>query len=541
MEKFAIVSVYDKTGLVPFVKALIDHGIQILSTGGTAKFLAEQGIPLASIDSYTGHPEILDGRVKTLHPKVHGGILARRSRKDDLEQLVKNDISLIDYVVVNLYPFTDKLRELEERGQIAADAAGHDSMLEFIDIGGPTMIRAAAKNYKDVVPLCSPSDYDTVLRELSIAGEVAPETRQRLAGKVFTTMAAYDASIARFFSLREQVRDEKGERIALAPTEGIVLERSLELRYGENPHQQAGLYRKVEVGSNRGPEPWRALQGKELSYNNLLDMYAALDLFFELYEARGERHPAVIIKHCNPCGSALAESPLRAFTDARDCDPVSAFGGIVVLSGTVDEDLAREVTAGFVEVVAVQSLSPAAKEIFAKKKNIRLIECDFERFTAMRRAGGLTIRNYFGDFLVQTSDHRTVAPQASQTVTERKPDSNMLADLDFAWRVCKHVKSNAIVIVKNGRAIGVGAGQMSRVDAAKIAIQRAQLHGHDIAGSVVASDAFLPFADTLEVLHATGVQALVQPGGSIKDEDVIKRANELNAVMLFTGERHFRH
>ncbi len=541
MEKLAIVSVYDKTGLVPFVKGLAELGTGILSTGGTAKFLAEQGVELRSIDSYTGHPEILDGRVKTLHPKIHGGILARRERKVDLALLAVNNISLIDFVVVNLYPFSDKLRELEAKGSISSDAHGHDSMVEFIDIGGPTMIRASAKNYRDVVVICDPADYQPVLEELRSAKAISAATRMRLAAKVFTTMAAYDASVARYFSLSENVADEKGNRIPLAPVEAFVLERKQELRYGENPHQHAGVYRKVEIGAADRTEPWQVLQGKELSYNNLLDLHAALDLFLELYEGRGKRHPAVIIKHSNPCGSALAGTPLQAFLDARECDPVSAFGGIVVLSGTVDADLAQAVTAGFVEVVAVSGLSPEAKEVFAKKKNIRLITTDFERLLKLRAAGPLTMRNAFGDFLIQTSDVQLAKLSPQQAVTEAKPDDVMMTDLDLAWRVCKHVKSNAIVIVKDGRAVGVGAGQMSRVDAAKIAVQRAELHGHSVKGGVAASDAFLPFPDTLEILAAAGVKALVQPGGSIKDQDVVDAANKLGAVMLVTGERHFRH
>ncbi|MFN8389791.1 MAG: bifunctional phosphoribosylaminoimidazolecarboxamide formyltransferase/IMP cyclohydrolase [Bdellovibrionota bacterium] len=541
MKKLAIVSVYDKTGLTPFVQALSSLGVGILSTGGTAKYLTEQGIQLQSIDAYTGHPEILDGRVKTLHPKIHGGILARRNRKDDLAQLTENQISLIDFVVVNLYPFGDKIRELEAKGSISADAHGHDSMVEFIDIGGPTMIRAAAKNYRDVAAICDPADYETVINELREKNEVSLETRQRLAAKVFKTMAAYDGSIARFFSLSEKILDDAGNKIQLAPVEPIVLERKLELRYGENPHQSAGLYRRVEVGANRAPEPWSVLQGKELSYNNLLDLHGALDLFLELYQARGSKHPAVIIKHSNPCGAAMGATPLAAFESARDCDPVSAFGGIVVLSGIVDAELAQSVTSGFVEVVAAEGYSPEALQVFAKKKNIRVMQCSFDAYLAERGKGGLTMRNYMGDYLLQTIDNHTVQPTADQTVTEAKPSQAMMSDIDFAWRVCKHVKSNAIVLVKDGRAIGVGAGQMSRVDAAKVAVERAQLHGHDLNGAVGASDAFLPFADTLEIIQAAGVQALVQPGGSIKDEDVVKRANELGAVMLFTGERHFRH
>jgi phosphoribosylaminoimidazolecarboxamide formyltransferase/IMP cyclohydrolase len=541
MKKLAIVSVYDKRGLAPFVRGLVEQGVGILSTGGTAKFLAEQGIPLESIDSYTGHPEILDGRVKTLHPKIHGGILARRHRQDDLAQLAEHNISLIDFVVVNLYPFTDKLRELEAKGSISADAQGHDSMVEFIDIGGPTMIRAAAKNYRDVAAVCDPADYDAILAELKADGSVSLATRQRLAAKVFKTTASYDGSIARYFSLSEKVLDENGKRIPLAPVEPLILERKLELRYGENPHQHAGLYRKVEISSSAAEEVWEVLQGKELSYNNLLDLHGALDLFFELHQGRGEKFPAVVIKHSNPCGAALESSPLAAFLAARDCDPVSAFGGIIVLAGTVDAETAQAVISGFVEVVAAEDYTPDALAVFGKKKNIRVMKCRFDLFLHQRQAGGLTMRNYLGDYLLQTMDNATSAPAAGRTVTKAKPDAAMLAEMDFAWRVCKHVKSNAIVLVKGLRAIGVGAGQMSRVDAAKVAVQRAELHGHVVQGAVAASDAFLPFPDTLEIIQAAGVTALVQPGGSIKDDEVIRRADELGVVMLFTGERHFRH
>ena len=541
MEKLAIVSVYDKSGLLPFVKGLASCGVGILSTGGTAKYLSEAGVELRSIDSYTGHPEILDGRVKTLHPKIHGGILARRDRKDDLAQLEKNDISLIDFVIVNLYPFAEKLRELETKGKIEADAHGHDSMVEFIDIGGPTMIRASAKNYRDVVVVCDPNDYPAILSELQSSGTISQASRMKLAAKVFTTMAAYDASVARYFSLSENILSDKGERIPLAPVEAIVLERKQELRYGENPHQHAGLYRQVTVGNNDQVEPWQILQGKELSYNNLLDLHGALDLFLELYEGRGKKHPAVVIKHSNPCGAALADTSLQAFIDARECDPVSAFGGIVALSGRVDADLAREVTAGFVEVVAVSDLTAEAAEIFAKKKNVRLLKCDYDELLRRRNAGSVSVRNAFGDYLLQTVDNQLSIPSADKVVTALKPDAAMMSDLEFAWRVCKHVKSNAIVIVKDGKAIGIGAGQMSRLDSAKIAVQRAETHGHSVKGAVSASDAFLPFPDTLEILHSAGIQALVQPGGSIKDAEVIAAADQMKVVMLFTGERHFRH
>jgi phosphoribosylaminoimidazolecarboxamide formyltransferase/IMP cyclohydrolase len=414
-------------------------------------------------------------------------------------------------------------------------------MVEFIDIGGPTMIRASAKNYRDVVVVCDPNDYMPILEELKTSGVISQATRMKLAAKVFTTMAAYDASVARYFSLSENILDESGKRIPLAPVEAIVLERKQELRYGENPHQHAGLYRQVTVGQGGSPEPWQILQGKELSYNNLLDLHGALDLFLELMVGRGKKHPAVIIKHSNPCGAALSDSPLQAFIDARECDPVSAFGGIVVLSGRVDAELAREVTAGFVEVVAVSDLSPEASEIFSKKKNVRLIKCDFKELVQLRSRGAVSVRNAFGDYLLQTVDGELNFPDIDKVVTVAKPDDAMLADLEFAWRVGKHVKSNAIVIVKDGKAIGVGAGQMSRLDSAKIAVQRAETHGHSVSGAVAASDAFLPFPDTLEILHEAGVKALVQPGGSIKDQDVIAAADLMKVVMIFTGERHFRH
>ncbi len=539
MRKLALVSVYDKTGLEDFVKGLIKQGIEILSTGGTLKFLEEKGIPVTSVDSYTGHPEILGGRVKTLHPKVHGGILARRSKEKDLEQLKSLDISLIDYVVVNLYPFADKIKELEEKGSITADAQGHDSLVEFIDIGGPTMIRAAAKSFEDVAAVCDPKDYCVILEQLTKKGSLSVETRRKLAAKVFKTTAAYDSAIARYFSLDEKIRDDAGNKIILAPFESLVLERKMELRYGENPHQSAGLYR--EVSSSNQKEPWEVLQGKELSYNNLLDMHGALDLYLELYQGKGSFHPAVVIKHANPSGAAYAKTALQAFKLARDCDPVSAFGGIVVLSGKVDAELATEVTSGFVEVIACEDFNEEAAAVFAKKKNLRLVKCDFSSYLKRREAGGFTLRSYLGDYLLQTIDNQIADIKAEQTVSELKPSPQMLADLNFAWKVCKHVKSNAIVIAKNLQAIGVGAGQMSRLDSAKISVQRAITHGHDLQGAVVGSDAFLPFPDTLEILANAGVKALVQPGGSIKDQEVIDMANKLGVVMLFTGQRHFRH
>lgn len=545
MKKTALVSVYDKTGLLPFVQELEKLGIEILSTGGTAKFLTEGGVKIRSVDEYTGHPEILSGRVKTLHPKIHGGILARREVSSDMLDLENNQIQNIDLVVVNLYPFAAKIEELETTGSISSDSYGHVSLLEFIDIGGPTMIRAAAKNYAHVLPVCDPADYQTVLDALRAGVDVSLEQRGRMAAKVFKTMAAYDSSIARYLSLGHEAVEHPRRPPTLAPVETIVLEEVQSLRYGENPHQSAGLYRAVQIGGKQIPAPWQVLQGKELSYNNLLDLYAALDLFFELYANRDKQleglHPAVIIKHSNPCGAAYAKTPLEAFIRARECDAVSAFGGIIVLSGEVNAELAEELNKGFVEVVAIESCSKEAEEIFAKKKNVRLVRCDFKRMLRERAQSSLSIRNYLGDFLLQTSDSSLLLPAATQCVTELKPDAQMMADLDCAWRLSKHVKSNAIVLVSDLQAIGVGAGQMSRLDSARIAVQRAGIHGHIVKGAVAASDAFLPFPDTLEILAESGIRALVQPGGSLKDQDVIKRANELGIVMLFTGERHFRH
>ena len=536
MNRIAIVSVYDKSSLEPFVRGLIALDVEILSTGGTAQFLRQQGIPIRTISEYTGSPEILEGRVKSLHPKIHGGILARRDREDDQSDLARQGISPIDFVVVNLYPFIQKMHETERAGVVE-----HESLVEVIDIGGPTMIRAAAKNCRDVVPLCDPTDYPAVLEELQKSGKVSLETRRRLATKVFTMMAAYDGAIARYFSLNERLLESDGTPVRLAPVESYTLEQKMPLRYGENPHQHAGLYRQFVFAGTEVPAWWEQVQGKELSYNNLLDMHGALELFLELLDGLGDSHTAVIIKHSNPCGAAIRATALEAFIAARDCDPLSAFGGIVAVSGTIDGALASTITEGFVEVVLAQEISEEGRSVFAKKKNVRVLECDIPKYLAARAQGTVTLRNSFGDFLVQTGDTQLTLPSADAPATGGPVSKTVLADLVFAWKLCKHVKSNAIVLVKNLQAIGIGAGQMSRVDSAKIALQRARFHNHSAGGCVAASDAFLPFSDTLEILHEGGVQSLVQPGGSIKDEDVIQSARERSMLMVFTGERHFRH
>ena len=536
MKRYAIVSVYDKTGLIPLVQALVGQGLEILSTGGTAKFLVENGIRVTSVSDYTGHPEILDGRVKSLHPKIHGGILARTSNPADIDELKANDIAAIEFVVVNLYPFTDKVREV-----VSAKKVDHESLIEDIDIGGPTMIRAAAKNNQFVVPVCDPQDYETIIGELKSGGKVSPSTRRQLAAKVFRTMAAYDGAIARYFSLEERLLEEDGSEKLLAPVQSLTLGQVLPLRYGENPHQAAALYRPVSIGKSTDRPWWKQLQGKEISYNNLLDMYAALDLFLEFRVGSPAEHTAVIIKHTNACGVAVRKTALEAFIAARECDPVSAFGGIIAVSGKLDEPLTHAILEGFVELVLVESVTPGAQELFTKKKNVRLIECDFRRLMELRQAPGVTFRSFCGDYLLQSQDSALASVEAKNVVSGADKFPALKSDLEFAWKVCKHVKSNAIILVKNGQAIGVGAGQMSRVDSARISLERARAHGFDPHGAVAASDAFLPFADTLEILNDGGVVGLVQPGGSIKDEDVIAVAKKREVVMVFTGERHFRH
>lgn len=531
MERLAILSVYDKTGIVEFAKFLLESGVKILSTGGTATLLAQHSIPVTSISDYTGYPEILDGRVKSLHPMIHGGILARRNLKQDEADLAKIKAQAVDFVVVNLYPFTKRVEEI-----MAQRIVNHELLVELIDIGGPTLLRAAAKNSEFVTPICDPADYPLVMNELRKTKTLSPELRRSLAGKVFRLTAGYDAAIARYFSLDERLLEEDGKPRELAPVEGLILERDQELRYGENPHQQAALYR-----ASKKPKAWVQLQGKELSFNNLVDMEAAGELFLDLRAGFPGKHAAIIIKHTNPCGAAVRDTALDAFRDARSCDPLSAFGGIIALSGTIDKAIAESILEGFVEVVLAEEIDDAAMAAFAQKKNVRVIRCDFSRLAAEAERGRTLYRGIWGDFLLQTSDNSVRRLDASQVVTGQEKAGPLLPDMEFAWRLCKHIKSNAIVIAKNLQAIGVGAGQMSRIDSARLALSRAAKHGFDVHGAVAASDAFLPFSDTLETLHDAGIQALVQPGGSLKDKEVLEVAAKRGVIMAVTGERHFRH
>jgi phosphoribosylaminoimidazolecarboxamide formyltransferase / IMP cyclohydrolase len=511
----ALISVSDKTGIVDFAKRLSAAGLEILSTGGTAKALAAAGVPVREVSDFTGAPEILDGRVKTLHPRVHGGILGRPTAAHEAE-MRQAGIVPIDVVVVNLYPF----RETVARG------APFEEVIENIDIGGPAMIRSAAKNHERVAVVVDPADYDTVALELETDGATSPATRFRMARKAFAHTAAYDGAIAshlgRLASPEAPLADFPDTLVVSA-----TLARAL--RYGENPHQKAAFY---SFDGALGPSLARAavLQGKELSYNNLLDLDAAMRLAAEFGAPA-----AAIIKHNNPCGVAIADAGVaEAYRRARDTDPVSAYGGIVAVNRAVDGELGRELAETFLECVIAPGFSREALAALAVKKSLRILEAD----AGGDAVGAFELRSVAGGLLVQTRDAETSPASAAKVASKRAPTAAELADLDFAWRVCKHVKSNAIVFAAGGRTLGIGAGQMSRVDSVRIAVSKARA---PLAGAVVASDAFFPFRDGVDEAAKAGATAVVQPGGSMRDADSIAAADEHGMAMLFTGERHFRH
>jgi phosphoribosylaminoimidazolecarboxamide formyltransferase/IMP cyclohydrolase len=520
----ALISVSDKTGLIEFAKALTGRGIEILSTGGTARALKEAGLAVKDVAEHTGFPEMMDGRLKTLHPKVHGGLLAVR---DDLQHTVAaqaHGILPIDLLVVNLYPFEETV----------AKGAAFGECIENIDIGGPAMIRAAAKNHVGVTVVVDPEDYAKVLDAMHRhGGATTLALRKALAAKAYARTAAYDTAIGGWFA------QELGERTP--PWRSIGGRLAQELRYGENPHQWAAFYRTGE--SRPGVATAVQHQGKELSYNNLNDTDAAFELVAEFDPGAS---PAVaIIKHANPCGVALGATLVEAYTRALRCDPVSAFGGIIALNGAIDAAAAREITSIFTEVVIAPGATDEAKAIFAAKKNLRLLTTGG---LPDARAAGLTFRSLAGGFLVQSRDNAVVDDMQLKVVTRREPTSRELADLKFAFKVAKHVKSNAIVYARDGATVGIGAGQMSRVDSARIAAWKSQeaakaagLSEPLARGSVVASDAFMPFADGLLAAAEAGATAVIQPGGSVRDADVIKAADEAGLAMVFTGTRHFRH
>ena len=527
----ALLSVSDKTGLVPFAQALHARGVTLLSTGGTAKALADAGLPVVNVSDVTRFPEMLDGRVKTLHPAIHGGILARRHRPDDLEAIGAHGIEPIDLIVVNLYPFATAA---------ANPATGFDALIEEIDIGGPSLVRAAAKNWRDVLVVTDPADYLRVLDDLSAEGGSSPAFRFDLARRAFAHTAAYDATIASTLEAIGSEGDPFGrpaEPPALPSTIRVSLPRRRILRYGENPHQAAGWY-AIEPAQGFGAVDVK--QGKELSYTNLLDLDAAARIALEFDEPA-----AAVIKHANPCGVATAATIAEAYVTARDADALSAFGGIIGLNRELDAATATAITSTFIEAVIAPSVTPEALAILAARKNLRVLAADFSAFRDAARPG-VELRSILGGVLVQERDRvleaRAAWPDAAidalKVVTKREPTAAEWRALRFAWRVCAHVKSNTILFAGPDRTRAVGAGQMSRVDAVKVAVMKA---GGAVPGSVVASDAFFPFRDGLDALAAAGATAVVQPGGSVKDAEVIAAADEHGLAMVLTGRRHFRH
>ena len=517
--KRALLSVTDKTGLVEFAQVLAGFGVELVSTGGTARVLREAGLTVKDISELTGFPEMLDGRVKTLHPKVHGGLLYIRGNKEHEAAVAAHGIEPIDMVVVNLYAF-------EKTAAQAGVAFGH--MIENIDIGGPSMVRSAAKNFEDVAIVTRVDDYPALIEELKTThGALSRKTRWKLAKKAFGLTAAYDAAIA---NTLDQIAEAPApaapaepDTASLPQTLRINFPLAQPLRYGENPHQRAALYAN---GSGLGIAGARQLQGKELSFNNLVDLDACWELAQEFDE------PAVIIvKHTNPCGAATGESLAEAYRKALACDPVSAYGGVIGINREVDLEVAEEIAKIFVEAIAAPSFSAAARERFAAKKNLRLVEVH----AAPARP---VVKHVSGGLLLQDADTGRVTETELKVATWRPPTAEELRSLLFAWRVAKHVKSNAIVYAKDGQTLGVGAGQMSRVDAAKFGAMKAVL---PLKGCVAASDAFFPFADGLEAVAAAGATAVIQPGGSVRDEEVIAAADKLGMAMVFTGIRHFKH
>jgi phosphoribosylaminoimidazolecarboxamide formyltransferase / IMP cyclohydrolase len=519
----ALVSVYDKTGIVEFARALAEARVEIVSTGGTAKLLREAALPVRDISDLTGWPEMLGGRVKTLHPKVHGGILFRRGLAADRDQVTQQGIAPIDLVVVNLYPF---------EATAARPSLTVEELIENIDIGGPAMVRSAAKNLESVAVVTDPADYPRVANELTKAGGIGLATRVALAQKAFAATARYDGVIATELERLAVSGDALTlqDRPALPARLHLALSQSASLRYGENPHQRAALY--VPAGKPpAGLAGGRQLQGKELSYNNFVDLDAAWSLAQEFAGPA-----AVIVKHNNPCGTAEQATLLEAYVQALRCDPVSAFGSVLAFNRPLDAATAAEVAKLFVECVVAPGYDSGAREVLGSKKNLRLIEIDAG--SVEETGAQLELKRISGGVLVQDPDRRSLQESGLKVVTRRQPSKDELHTMLFAWKVVKHVKSNAIVFAQPGRTVGVGAGQMSRVDSVKIAVMKAN---EPLQGTVVASDAFFPFPDGVEEAARAGAAAVIQPGGSVRDADVIAAADRLGMAMALTGIRHFRH
>lgn len=510
--KRALISVSNKTGVVEFARRLHEYGIEIISTGGTMKALKDAGIPVTYVSDVTGFPEIMDGRVKTLNPYIHGGILAIRDNPAHVSAMNKHNIKGIDMIVVNLYPF---------RETIAKPDVELEEAIENIDIGGPSMIRAAAKNYRYVTVVVNPARYSSIIQELSVNGDISEGTRMTLAHEAFEHTAEYDACIADYFA--QQLGQAKFPR-----TLNMAWEKIQNLRYGENPHQKAAFYRQKNY-QGPGIANARQLHGKELSFNNIVDLEAAYALAAEFTK------PAVtIIKHTNPCGTGIASDLAEAYIKAYEADPISAFGGIIALNKAVDKVTAEKMSQLFVEAVIAPSFDEEALAILTKKKNIRLLECAMPEYAKKT----FDLKKVSGGLLVQEADISDVCREDMKVVTKRQPTPEEWEQMLFAWKVVKHVKSNAIVVAGNGQTLGVGAGQMNRVGSAQIALEQA---GKKAKGAVLASDAFFPFRDTIDVAAQAGITAIIQPGGSVRDEESVQAADEYGIAMVFTGMRHFKH
>jgi phosphoribosylaminoimidazolecarboxamide formyltransferase/IMP cyclohydrolase len=505
LKKFALISVSDKTGVADFAKNLVGLDYNILATGNTAKLIKENGVECTEISDVTNFPEVFSGRVKTLHPLIFGGILFRRDHQSDIDEAASNSISPIDIVCVNLYPFPQVVNNADIDLQ---------TKIENIDIGGPSLIRAAAKNYKYVSVLTNPNQYGSFIEELK-SGSLSLDTRTKLASEAFTHTSFYDTIIADFFESEFDLPKEYYR---------VNLPKNKELRYGENPHQKAFIYGDFE-------KYYRVIHGKELSYNNIIDLHAAVELVKELDE-----FSCTIIKHTNPCGAATSDSVISAYEKALSCDPTSSFGGIVAFNNKVDKQTAEKLNEIFLEIVTAPDFDDDALEILQKKKNRRLV-----KYISSRQDDKFIIKNIPGSLIVQEKDNSVLNDIELKLVTEKSYSEDELKDLKFAWVICKHVKSNAIVYVKDQKAIGVGAGQMSRIDSSKIAAIKAKEFGHDLKGAVAASDAFFPFPDGVIEIASSGITSIIQPGGSVRDNEVIEAANKNNISMIFTGIRNFKH
>lgn len=508
----AIISVSDKSGIAEFAQKLNNLGVEIYSTGGTKAKISEAGVPVKSVSELTNFPEVLGGRVKTLHPAIHSGILADLGKQEHLDELKEHNLESIDLLVVNLYPFEETLKK----------NAPHDDMIENIDIGGPTMLRAAAKNYKWTAVVVNPDKYETVLESLSNNENTLPEElRVQLAGEVFEHTARYDSVISNYFNTHN--------KIELPKTVNISFNKEQDLRYGENPHQSAALYGNIT-------EIFDKLHGKDLSYNNIIDIDSAARIINEFSD---DDEPTVsIIKHTNPCGVGRGNNLVSAYENAFETDKVSPFGGIIAMNKTLDMQMAEKIHSMFTEVLIAPDFEPEALEHLMKKKDRRLIKLNYDK---LKEAQGYELKSVLGGLLSQSADSVLINNEKMQVVTDREPTDDEWQALMFNWKVCKHVKSNAIVYGKKDRTLGIGAGQMSRIDSSRIAVEKSKLMELDLQGSVVASDAFFPFADGLLEAVKAGATAVIQPGGSIRDEEVIKAANENNIAMIFTGMRHFKH